>query len=391
MKVIFDEKSITDKVLIEHLSTVELNRKNDDKTIVIDFERSSFIKGSAVAKLCCFSEKCKEYGMSIFLIPSYQIAYYLGDLGFWELADDYNLFTFDSKYLDYKSNNNYYSTKALFRLSKSELDNKYQNEYEFASWVSEKKKFEIYVTAELLGVGNSIERSIHLKKNISERSRAVLSTVSNFTYYSENVEQDTITRPIIQLVHNAVWHSRGNCYFFVQTSRYKNSFEQRMWVGVDISIADSGCGLYSSLISKASDGNNDYKKSSYKFYGREGLKSINEKYEQGQAAILEALFFRKDDGERGLFHILNDLVHENEIDYRKISISTNNTILSLGEGEYMSNGNKIDKRDISELLRQQESKIDILEYLRNMTRKINYIGVGSCFDISLVKNISERG
>lgn len=387
IEIIFEGKSITDKVLYEKLESFEMISKYSGEDICLNFEQAQFIKGATLTKLCCFADNCKRNNINLYIKPSFSIAEYLADLGFWDLAKNNSMFIFDERYIDYKSYRSNQATKSLFRLSKNDLENKYKNKFDFPAWVTEKFKFEVYVTAEVLGIGNAVNRGMYTKESIPDECKAVLKTIAQFTAYSEYVDDDMIIRPILQIVHNSVWHSQGTCYFFVQTSTFSESFGQRKWVGVDISVADSGVGLYSSLINK-DDKDPDFCNENYKLFGKYRLQTIKNKHFQNVSAIPEALLFRMDDGQRGLYHVIFDMVKENNTKYKSITVTNNMTKIYLGEGLYTWKEQSTMKKDMSILLGQSvHDREEIVKFIDNHSKDVPDIGIGCSVDISMTNEI----
>lgn len=385
--IVFEGKSITDMNLYEKLQRFEKIGDYSGEEICLDCEFVQFIKGATLTKLCCFADNCKRNNINLYIKPSFRIAEYLADLGFWDIAQNNSMFIFDERFIGYRSNRKNQATKSFFRINKCELEKKYKNKFEFPSWVTEKFKFEVYVTAEVLGFGNASNRGTYTNESIPDECKAVLKTIGQFTAHSEYVEDDMIIRPIIQIIHNSVWHSQGICYFFVQTSTFSESFGQRKWVGVDISVADSGVGLYSSLICK-DDGDLDFRNENYKLFGKNKLVTIKDRHLQNISAIPEALLFRMDDGQRGLFHVIFDMTKENSSKYKSITVTNNMTKVYLGEGEYRCKDKIISKDDMSQLLMHAEHNKDkILEYINIHSKDVPDIGIGCSVDISMTNEI----
>ncbi len=389
IEIIFEEKSVTDRILYEKLKRFEKIGDYSGGEICLDFEYAQFIKGGTLTKLCCFADNCKRNNINLYIKPSFRIAEYLADLGFWDIAKNNSMFLFDERFIDFRSNRNNQATKSFFRINKIGLENKYKNKFEFPSWATDKFKFEVYVTAEILGYGNAGNRGTYTKEFIPEECKAVLKTIGQFKAHSENVEDDMIIRPIIQIIHNSVWHSQGTCYFFAQTSTYSKSLGDRKWVGVDISVADSGIGLYSSLICK-DDKDQDFRDDNFKLFGKSKLASIKNRHLQNVSAIPEALLFRMGDGQRGLYHIVYDMTKENSTKFKSIIVTNNITTVYLGEGIRGWKEEIVEKDDMSRLLKYAEnSKDEILDFIKSHSKDVPDIGIGCSVDISMTNEISK--
>ena len=131
----------------------------------------------------------------------------------------------------------------------------------------------------------------------------------------------------------------GKCYFFVQTSRYKGNFER---IGIDISVADTGCGLYRSLVNKSGNENGS------RYYEKDEFIKIIDKTEQNYCSIIEALFFREQSETRGLYDIITDLAREPRNHFCEIHLINGNIALDLAEGQNRDkDGNIHEMNDIS--------------------------------------------
>lgn len=340
------------------------------KDFVLDFRNVKFISSTVITKLCCLGEIAKREGMNVKIIPSAKLAVYLAEMDFWHVAVANEIFSFDKRYLDI-TNSNKKVTNALFCIEKEQLKTKYIDTFEFAEWVDERTKCKYWVKAELIGVGNTIDNGYYTNRNIPVCCKAVLKTVSGFVGYSQYTSEDRILSPIIELVHNAVWHSHGRCYFLVQTSTYGSTR-----IGIDISVADTGCGLYKSLINK------DEKDSKLSLYERNDFLKLTDKTEQNYYSIAEALFFREQSETRGLYDIITDLAAEPRNYFCGLQLINGNVILNLAEGQNQDrNGNSYEKDDISNLVNQGISYI--IEEKRNFFTKVPDIGFSLCIDMSI--------
>ncbi len=310
---------------------------NQKKNLILDFRNVNFIVSTVVPKLCCFGEIAKRSGIQVEIIPNTKLAIYLAEMGFWRIATQNGLFIFDERYLDFNLLDKKV-TNALFCIEKEALKHKYIDTFEFADWADERTKYKYWIRAELTGISNTVGNGYYIVDNIPEQCRAVLKTVSGFVGYSEYTSEDTILGPIVELVHNAVWHSHGKCYFFVQTSRYKGEYGR---IGIDISVSDTGCGLYKSLVDK-------YDNDSFKYYKKKDFEKLTDKVEQNYYSIVEALFFREQSETRGLYDIITDLSREPRKYFCELHLINGNIAVDLEEGQKRGkNGVILDKYDIS--------------------------------------------
>lgn len=306
--------------------------------LVLDFRNVKFIVSTVIPKLCCLGEIAKKEGIKLEICPSTKLAIYLAEMDFWRIASVNDIFSFDEKYLDFSFSEKKV-TNALFCIEKEVLERKYKGAFEFEADVKERTKYKYWVRAELTGISNTIKKGYYTDENIPEQCKAVLKTVSGFVGYSEYTSEDKILGPIIELVHNAVWHSGGKCYFFVQTSRYKGNFER---IGINISAADTGCGLYRSLVNKSDNEDGS------RYYEKDEFIKIIDKAEQNYCSIIEALFFREQPGTRGLYDIIIDLTREPRSHFCEIHLINGNIALDLEEGQYRDKDGDIhEMNDIS--------------------------------------------
>lgn len=345
-----------------------LKEKQD---LILDFRNVRFMVSTVVPKLCCLGEIGKKAGITLTMIPSIDLAKYLAEMGFWRIAADNGIFSFDEKYLEIFITNKKV-TNALFCIKKEELKRKYDKTFEFAEWVDECTKYKFWVRAELTGVNNTVGNGEYFYENIPDQCKAVLKTVSGFVGYSEYTSQDAILGPIVELVHNAVWHSQGKCYFLAQTSDYKGDFKR---IGIDITVADTGCGLYKSLLNKTEDDGRWY-------YKKEDFIRISNKTEQNYCSIIEALFFREQSETRGLYDIITDLTREPSNYFCEMHLINGNIALDLLEGQRKNKDGEIyEVSDISNFV------YNGIEEITNKGKKyfvsMPDIGFSFCIDICI--------
>lgn len=340
--------------------------------LVLDFRNVKFIVSTVIPKLCCLGEIAKKAGIDLEIVPSIKLAIYLAEMDFWRIASENNIFSFDEKYLHFSLLNKKV-TNALFCIEKEALKLKYSETFEFAEWVDERTKYKYWIRAELTGINNTVDNGYYTVENIPDQCKAVLKTVSGFVGYSEYTSEDKILGPVIELVHNAVWHSHGKCYFFVQTSRYKGNFER---IGIDISVADTGCGLYKSLANKVDDGDG------LRYYKKDDFIRITNKIDQSYCSIIEALFFREQSETRGLYDIITDLAKEPRNYFCEIHLINGNVALDLAEGQKKNkNGNIYEMYDISSFVRNGIE--DIIKKKDKYFIPIFDIGFSFCVDIGI--------
>lgn len=340
--------------------------------LVLDFRNVKFIVSTVITKLCCLGEIAKKIGIDIRIIPSNKLALYLAEMNFWHIASMNGIFSFEERYLDFTFLNKKV-TNALFCIEKEALERKYLRTFEFAEWVDERTKCKCWVRAELIGINNTVENGFYTVENIPEQCKAVLKTVSGFVGYSQYTSEDKILGPIIELVHNAVWHSHGKCYFFVQTSTYRGDYER---IGIDISVADTGCGLYRSLASKVSDDGD------LRYFNKDDFINITDKTMQNYCSIVEALFFREQSETRGLYDIITDLAKEPRNYFCELHLINGNIAFDITEGQKKDkDGNICEMHDISSFV--SEGIEGIIKKPEDYFIPISDIGFSLCVDMGI--------
>lgn len=340
--------------------------------LVLDFQNVKFIVSTVITKLCCLGEIAKNLGIDVRIIPSNKLAIYLAEMNFWHIASMNGIFSFDERYLDF-SYLNKKVTNALFCIEKEALERKYVKTFEFTKWANERTKCKSWVRAELTGVNNAVDNRFYTVENIPEHCKAVLRTVSGFVGYSQYTSEDKILGPIIELVHNAVWHSHGKCYFFVQTSTYRGDSER---IGIDISVADTGCGLYKSLANKGSDDG------SLRYFNKDDFMKITDKTMQNYCSIVEALFFREQSETRGLYDIITDLANEPRNYFCELHLINGNIAFDLAEGQKKDKyGNIHEWYDISSFL--SKGIEDIIKKQEDYFIPMSDIGFSFCIDMGI--------
>lgn len=341
--------------------------------LILDFRNVKFIVNTVITKLCCLGEIAKKAGINVKIIPSTKLAIYLAEMDFWNIVFMNGIFSFDERYLDFSLLLNKKVTNALFCIEKETLERKYVETFEFIKRVDERTKFKYWISAELTGMNNTVPNGYYTVENIPERCKAVLRTVSRFVGYSEYTSEDKILGPIIELVHNAVWHSHGKCYFFVQTSTYKGDSE---WIGINISVADTGCGLYKSLVSK------DDNDGSLRYFKKDDFMKITDKTKQNYCSIVEALFFREQSETRGLYDIITDLVKEPRSYFRELHLINGNIAFNLMEGLKKDRyGNFREMYGISSFVNKGIE--DILKNQKKYFIPMSDIGFSFCVDMGI--------
>jgi hypothetical protein len=359
------------------------NAIKERKNLVLNFQNADFIDNGIVPKLCCMGEIAKRNNINIKIEPSYAIAIYLDQMGFWELAIKNNLFIFDDKYLGIGRYERKKVVNALFSIDKEYLKRKYENVLIFVDGINESLKYKYYVRAELFGTNNIFNSYINTDET-DEKSKALLYTISKFDFYFEEYSQNNIIKAITEIVHNSVWHSLGRCYLCVQTSGYskENGLEKEVREGMNISVSDCGCGLYQSFLNK------DEKDIQTKNFSKDTFLKIQDKTKQNSTSIIEALLYRKNSETRGLYDILEDLASETVGNYSELNIINGNVSFQLKEGKQWKIGNDIEYHSISDFIKGDLRFIK--DNQNDYFKKLDYDSFFS-FDVKLTRPIMNKG
>ena len=372
----FDRQiNISEKLFRDRVWRAFLDALTQKQDLILDFRNVKFIVNTAVTKLCCLGEIAKKRGINVEIIPSEKIAKYFAEMDFWNIAAMNNIFTFDERYL-YWPIDEKRVTNALFCLEKESLKHKYYETFEFIGKVDECDQYKHWVKAELTGVNNTIYNGSYTIENIPKQCKAVLKTVSGFFGYSDYTAEDKILDSIIELVHNAIWHSQGKCYFFVQRSEYKVEPRRE---GINISVSDTGCGLYQSLVNK-----ND----NLSYFNKDDFIMLANRSEQNYYSIIEALFYRKKPGIRGLYNIITDLVDDHRHHFRELHLINGNVTFDLREGlKENEKGVLYEMHDMSNLINKGIEVI--IKENKKCFSEIPDVGFSFCVDMGI--SIPKKG
>ena len=146
-------------------------------------------------------------------------------------------------------------------------------------------------------------------------------------------------------------------------------------IGIDISVSDTGCGLYKSLVDK-------YDNDSFKYYKKKDFEKLTDKVEQNYYSIVEALFFREQSETRGLYDIITDLSREPRKYFCELHLINGNIAVDLEEGQKRGkNGVILDKYDISNFVDNGIS--DILKKKKKYFSVMRDIDFSFCVDIGI--------
>lgn len=292
---VWDEKklSLTNEIFLQEMWNYFYDCLEKKENVILNLQKYDFIEDTVVTKLCCLGAIGKKNGIDVEIIPSLEILDYLANMDFWNTISKYNILKFDDRYTVYTPKVKKV-TNAFLCLEKSDIIEKYENKFEFQQWVSTSTKCKWFIKAELVGIEN-LFNSIYSLRYLSNKNEAILKIISEFTGGTLYDSGERIVSAIVEIVHNAVWHSDGLCFLLVQACTYQNKH-----VGIEVSVADTGIGLYKSLLRKGNE-------LETKCFKQDEFKKIKDTLTQNYCAIVEALLFRKKSVTRGLYDIMSDL------------------------------------------------------------------------------------
>lgn len=340
------KKSLTNEVFLKQVWNQFYDYLREDIDIILDLRNIDFIDSTVLPKICCLGYIAKSLGHALQIIPSFKVARYLSNMDFWEIVELNNIFSYDKKYCEYSSETEKV-TNAFFCMDRERLEKKYKNKFEFKEGTKESTKFKYYVKAELVGEGNAVDRAVYSDKGLSSKCKSVIRVVSEFKDYSENTSEDKIIDALVELVHNSVWHSQGVCFFMVQACTYDGNE-----VGIEVSVADTGVGLYRSLVSKEDE-------FVPKCYKKSQFKRITNLVTQNYCSMVEALVYRKESRTRGLYNIMEDLAAEPQGVDTELNLINRNVSCHIEKEEITKLVNGEYKTIISEKGKLMRQKKDI--------------------------------
>lgn len=310
---------LTNEVFLQEIWNYFYRCLEKKENVILNLQKYDFIECKVVTKLCCLGAIGKKNGIDVEIIPSLNILDYLANMDFWNTIKKYNILKFDEKYTVYTPKGKKV-TNAFFCLKKSDIVKKYENRFEFEEWVEPSTRCKYFIKAELVGEGNVFNSSYSVKY-LPSKNKDTLEVISGFAGYTEYDNEDRIVGSIVDIVHNAVWHSEGLCFFLIQACTYKDKR-----IGIEVSVSDTGIGLYKSLLKKGNE-------LEPKCFEKEGFKTIKDVLTQNYCSIVEALLFRKESVTRGLYDIMSDLKDGPYKEDTGINIINGNVSLSIKKDE----------------------------------------------------------
>ena len=243
--------------------------------ILINFDQISRISPLAVPLVLSAGIILRDYfkkPVEIYLPPYSKLLYYLNDIDFIDLASG-------------RIKNQNYETPAIFTFPTLKK-----------IFFSKERKLGDF--CETIYVNRDLEEdeifSTYFYKYHEILVKILNKNKKSSIYYIDEMIRRIILN-IIQLCRNGIYHSDSSCFATIQLNKYNNFL---------CSVSDSGIGFYQSFLKKIKSGWN-----SLRFITREEffeLKGV----EKNIYAIFEAIFFRYDNSEHGLFDVFDYILSE---------------------------------------------------------------------------------
>ena len=232
-----------------------------DERLLIDLSEVEFINPLAIPNILVVGSILKNYfkkPCEMYIPWNPRLLSYLSDINFLNLVRSHELFTLDEKFIGGYTSHNI---------------NPECNTYIFLNGVSKDE------------IRTDLKRSETIIEFLSE------------THNSDVTEN--VLRLMTEICHNACNHSGSNCFATFQSNlgrnvKYKKAF---------IAISDFGEGFYNSLTSKSST---EYQSL---FIKRLNGSTVSEY--SNILAILDAIYFRKDYTEYGIYQVISNVLAKN--------------------------------------------------------------------------------
>lgn len=312
---IIDNKFFDDYIWIKFFDLVIIKRY---KYIIIDISKIKMIKAEVLPKLSCLGLIAQKNGtqIEINLNPASKVKDFLGSIGFLDIVHKRKIFVLnDGQIGDKHQNSNI--TKAFLCFDQN-LADKYDQKYSFNPNMSQNEKLKHCIAAEIIGERYLINPGEITREMI--RKSPVLSVLNNVCHNKLDANRNLMQFALdfVELIHNAVWHGMTPGFFSVQAGTYNKGEFGR----VDICISDCGIGLYETLSQK------DWKKEQKKTHtiSLEKFLSLTSEKEKNIHSVLEMIYFRSDDNDRGIYDIMKNLIDKKNL---RINITNGCTQLYL--------------------------------------------------------------
>lgn len=283
-----------------------------EKHIVLDFSKIHLVKMEVITKLCCLAMIAKREGceIEINVNPVSSVKDFLSEIKFFDIARNYDLFLIDDGQTggSIKKSN---GAKNLKCFDKESMLNYYNTKIEFPDDMSLFYRLKNCVKVEVLGMEN-LNYPGYISENML-KDNPICAVLAQFCYKGpeikdiEDVEIKDIDKErffelgldFVEIIHNSLYYGNNLCFFSAQSSAYKKGTVKR----IDICVADSGGGLYDTLKNK--DWNS--KKRETKTILLDRFLELELKKDQDYYSILEMIYYRSGDLDRGVYDVMKDL------------------------------------------------------------------------------------
>lgn len=315
-----------------------------EKHIIIDFNNISLIKIEVLPKLCSMGLMAKKDDVQIELNinPYSKVKEYLGEIGFFDIVKKYNIFKLNEDQIG-GYNNSSKVTKSFICFDRNEILKKYESKYIFSEKVSLANKLKYCIEAEIFGEKYLFSPGIVTDKMISDS--AILWALSNIcdNPYTKMDILNELGLDFTELIHNSLWHGNTLCFFAIQAGTYK--YSKGLFKKVNICISDTGDGLYSTFVKK------DWNKINRTPHFITANVNMSED-KKNYYSILEMIYFRSKDINRGVYDIMKNLKKKNKLEInilnKNIGISFNkNGLENILAENYNENVSKYKKKKIN--------------------------------------------
>ncbi len=261
------------------------NDVNKEMEIVFDFTHVEYISPTVIPNILNIGFILKNYFSSpvrLFIPWKPKLLSYLHDINFLNLANRYDIFLMDSRYI---------------------------GGYDFNKISPEYKTYMFLNDVDKAHIAYQIQDSVKVIKEICRSNDKMVA--------DRSIEQ--ILNIFIEICHNACYHSRKPCFATFQSNigdkvKFKKAY---------ISIADCGHGYNRSIIDKIKE--NEYNP----LFLTKSTIEIGKK-DENYLSILEAIFFRKQYENYGLFDVVKSVIYNNGT----VRIHSNDTQLVITRSFY---------------------------------------------------------
>lgn len=314
---ILDNKIFYEYIWKKFYQIIVVARK---KYIILDFRNVKIVKPEVLPKLCCLGLISKRYGIDIEinLNPFSEVKEFLGNIGFFDIVNKNEIFKLNEGQIGGK-NKKSNVTNSLVCFEANSILKKYEKKFIFNDDINESDRLKYCIEAEIFG-----ENYIFTPGEITEEMiikspiLTVLSEMCGNNIYLRNQFLNNLGLDFTELIHNSLWHGKTRCFFSVQAATYYKDKIDKEFKRIDICVSDSGMGLYESLRKKewAKD------KRSTCTLPLDKIFSLSSERDKNFYSILEMIYYREEDKDRGVYDIMKNLVDKKRLAINIINRST---------------------------------------------------------------------